>query len=71
MVFQIYGPIYVKLKKVFISVNFCGAARKRKKYLLLLFSIYFSLVFLHAILDTQYAIGSNNKVGFLGTNVVI
>ena len=64
MVFQIYRPIYAELKKVFISVNFCGAVRKRKEYLLLLFSIYFSPVFLHAIRN-------NNKVGFLGTNVVI
>ena len=71
MVFQIYRPIYTELKKVFISVNFCKTVRKGKEYLLLLFSIYFSLVFLNVILDTQYAIGSNNKVGFLGTDVVI
>jgi len=36
-----------------------------------LFLIYFSPAFFCTIFDTQHAIRSDNKVGFLGTDVVI
>jgi hypothetical protein len=61
-----------------IGFTFClvlnaGAQKKTVPISLVnfLFSIYFSPAFLRTILDMQYAIRSNNKVGFLGTDVVI
>ena len=64
-----YAPTF--LKEMGTGFTFClvlnaGAQKKSIPISLVnfLFSIYFSIVFLHAI-------RSNNKVGFLGTDVVI